>query len=251
MADDAFGRMAGYAWVLKENALGQETRARDAFPMTRRTWLGLAVDRGAAGVSEANRHIMEVYAQPLKVYYLGSTFRTLGEPDDVVQGFFADRLGRDDFLERWLESGRPLRYWLIVGFKHFLFERSREIKRSRRAGPLPEESMGGDDGPEASFHREAALAIAADAMRSAHEECDRRGQTGHWEIFQRHYVDGLPYEAVGEEFGVTARRAAVMSRTAANRYRAALRELVAWRGADTTEVDREIHALLETLSHGG
>ena len=73
----------------------KETRTRDVFPVTQRTWLGRALVRGHEGLSEANHHIMDVYAQPLKVYYLGSSFRTLGEPDDVVQGFFADRLARE------------------------------------------------------------------------------------------------------------------------------------------------------------
>ena len=227
--------------------MAQETRTRDVFPVTQRTWLGRALVRGREGLSEANRHIMEVYAHPLKVYYLGSSFRSLGEPDDVVQGFFADRLARDGFLDRWMESDRPLRYWLIVGFKHFLFERSREMKRGARAQALPDEIGVQTDEPETHFHREAALAIAAEAMRQAHDECEARGQGDHWGIFVRHYVDGQGYEAVGQEFGVTHRRAAVMARTAANRFRAALRELVSWNNAGADEVDAEIRSLLETI----
>lgn len=215
--------------------------------MTQRTWLGRAIVAGSEGLSEANHHIMEVYAHPLKVYYLGSSFRSLGEPDDVVQGFFADRLGREGFLGKWIESDRPLRYWLIVGFKHFLFERSRELKRGARAQALPDDVGAGAEGPENHFHREAALAIAGEAMRQAHDECERRGQEDHWNIFVRHYVDGMGYEAVGEEFGVTHRRAAVMARTASNRFRAALRELVSWRGAAADDVDAEIRSLLETI----
>ncbi|MCA9309897.1 MAG: sigma-70 family RNA polymerase sigma factor [Phycisphaerales bacterium] len=227
--------------------MAQKTRTRDVFPMTQRTWLGRALVRGSEGLSEANHHIMEVYAHPLKVYFLGSSFRSLGEPDDVVQGFFADRLAREGYLDRWIESDRPLRYWLIVGFKHFLFERSRELKRSARAQALPDEIGVDHDEPESRFHREAALAIASEAMRQAHDECERRGQGDHWNIFVRHYVDGLPYEAVGQEFGVTHRRAAVMARTASNRFRASLRELVSWNNAAAHDVDAEIRSLLETI----
>ena len=52
-----------------------------------------------------------------------------------------DRLERDGYLARWLQSGRPLRYWLIVGFKHFLLEESRRRKRSK-SSPLPSDTAG-------------------------------------------------------------------------------------------------------------
>ena len=61
-----------------------------------RTWIG---DRLAGGCASAvNRHIMDVYARPLKIYYMGTSDRWLGEADDIIQGFFADRLAREDFL---------------------------------------------------------------------------------------------------------------------------------------------------------
>ena len=39
------------------------------------------------GLSEANRHVMAVYLQPLRVYFMGSSFSWLGEPDELVAFF--------------------------------------------------------------------------------------------------------------------------------------------------------------------
>lgn len=232
---------------------GPASRPRaDHFPQTLRTWLMGVVSQGEGGTDEAARHVMEVYAWPLSVYYRGSTFRWLGEADDVVRGFFADRLSREDFFRRWLESDRRLRHWLIVAFKHYLYETARGRRRDGRigggaameasapAGP-DEESLGG-------FWRETARSVVGRAMERAEASCRADGLLEHWGIFRRHMMDGASYGQIESETGVSAARAAVMARTAGNRFRAALREAVAWPGASDSEVYDEIASLMEDLS---
>lgn len=221
---------------------------RDAFPSTQRTWLADRLQEGDAGLAHARRHVMDVYAHPLGVYYKGSSFRWLGEPDDMVRGYFADRLSREEYLEKWMHSGRQLRFWLIVGFKHYLLESARAKAKAERAslGQLESETSG-DAGPEEAFHRESARAIASEAFRLASSACSEAGQGEHWDVFMRHHLEGRGYAAVAAEMGMTPERAAVMARTASNKYRAALRELVAWPGASRDEVDDEIQSLLEAI----
>lgn len=221
---------------------------KDAFPSTQRTWLADRLMEGDAGLAHARRHVMDVYAHPLSVYFKGSSFRWLGEPDDLVRGYFADRLSREEYLEKWVNSGRQLRFWLIVGFKHYLLESARAKARAERAslGQL-ESEVSGDSGPEDAFHRESARAIAGEAIRIASDACLQSGQSEHWIVFMRHHLEGRGYGEIAQELGMTPERAAVMARTAANKYRAALRELVAWPGATKEEVDDEIQSLLEAI----
>ncbi len=223
----------------------------DHFPPTLMTWLRGVVARGDAGALEAARHVMEVYAWPLSVYFKGSSFRWLGDADDVVRGFFADRLSREEFFERWLESGRRLRHWLIVAFKHYLYETARSRRRDGRAGPM---DGGGDLASEPDgetlrgFWREMARSVVARAMDRAESRCAEDGLAEHWVVFRRHMVDGASYSAIELETGTPPARAAVMARTACNRFRAALREGVSWPGASETEIDAEIASLMEDLS---
>ncbi len=222
----------------------------DHFPLTLWTWLRGVVARGDDGALEAARHVMEVYAWPLSVYFKGSSFRWLGDADDVVRGFFADRLSREEFFERWLESDRRLRHWLIVAFKHYLYETARAKRRDSRAGSMEgaHESAEPDGETLRGFWREMARSVVARAMDRAEASCAADGLMAHWVVFRRHMVDGASYSAIELETGTPPARAAVMARTACNRFRAALREGVAWPGANESDIDAEIASLMEDLS---
>lgn len=253
----------GDVWVMPERPVNVPTdaprnpdgagptprpRSGDVFPATRRTWLIERLGTGGMGLSEANRHVMAVYLQPLRVYFMGSSFSWLGEPDELVQSFLADRLERDGYLARWLQSGRPLRYWLIVGFKHFLLEESRRRKRSKSA-PLPADAPGTNAcDPERAFTFECGRSIVAQALAAAESECRDSDLGDHWRIFLRHHLDGHDYSTISVEMGVEPQRAAVMARTAANRFRSSLRAILAWPGATREEIDDEIRTLLEAPS---
>jgi DNA-directed RNA polymerase specialized sigma24 family protein len=222
--------------------------SNDAFPATQYTLIGRMLGDHDRGALEAARHVMTAYAGPLKVYYIGSSFRSLGEADDVVQGFFASRLARDNFLTDWMTSRRQLRYWLMTAFKHYLFEQVRGVKTDReRSAPLVEINIPCDEDDEQQFHREAALTMVREAMRIAEEACRESGQEDHWRVFVRHHVDGRSYEQLQEELGIDRKKFNVMARTAGNKLRAALRELLSWRGASEEDIDTEIQALMEVI----
>jgi DNA-directed RNA polymerase specialized sigma24 family protein len=226
-------------------------RARDVFPTTQATRIGTLLAAGPQGRLAAGRHVMVVYAHPLEVYLTGSSFRRLGEAPELVEGFFADRLGRERFLEDWLGSGRRLRHWLIRAFKNYLHEQIRAEKRQRRPAErdryeAPPLDLDADDA-EALFHREAAVGIVREAFRLAEQDCSADDLEAHWRVFVRHHLDGLDYRALESELNVPAARAKVMARTAANRFRARLREAIAWGGAQEQEIDLEIQALMESL----
>jgi hypothetical protein len=225
------------------NAVGK----KDVFPQTMATWLGEKLRLGEAGRAEANRHIMEVYAVPLGVYYRGHSLRHRfqEDPDDVVRGFFADRLSRPAFLAGWLESGIPLRYWLMNALEFHLQEQCRK----RFPGGLPDDSAIGavETDPARDFDRSFAVEVVRKALRQARDQCRREDLALHWEVFVLHCYRGLSYEAVEAKTGIPPKRATVMNRTAKERFKEAVWELFARDGAGRTAIEEDIRRLLEDL----
>ncbi len=107
----------------------------DHFPTTHATWIAervtLSVDPDAApslaraARAELNAHVMQRHFAPLCAYVKGSAWRDFGEAADLVNGFFASRLERPEYLLQWRESGLALRRWLINGLLLHLHERAR------------------------------------------------------------------------------------------------------------------------------
>lgn len=227
--------------------------SRGAFANTQYTLLGRLLNLGSEGHRQATKHIMEVYERPLRVYFIGSSFaKDLGDADDIVRGFFADRLSRPSFLHDWQFSGRRLRYWLITAFKHFLYEqRHNASKKDRQWESLDELSRdcdGEDDqSPDRAFHREVALSIVHRAVERARSSCEDSGHAAHWEAMLRHHLDGRTFEELSREYQIDAPRLRVMARTAGNRLRRCLREELSWPGAHPEDIDREICLLMEVL----
>lgn len=222
----------------------------NAFPTTQHTWIGEKLQQGRNGHDEVTRHVMSLYARPLAVFMAGSTFASLGDPYEVVQDFFADRLTQDGFLHNWLLSKRQLRHWLIVAFRHYLFECVRERQRARdlsgRVSTV--ESFAVAPAAEHDYHRQIALAVVREALRLAEHSCTQSGFVEHWHVFVQHQYHGRSYDELSRETGRDPSRLAVMTRTATNHLRQSVRRLVSWEGADDQEIDEEIRRLMEMLS---
>ncbi|MEE3001226.1 MAG: hypothetical protein VX908_00870 [Planctomycetota bacterium] len=219
----------------------------DAFPKTMGTWIDRQLQEGTLGRDVVNRHIMSVYAHPLKVYFLGSSMRTLGEPDDMVDGFFASRLQKESYFDQWKESGLRLRRWLMNGF---LFHLKEEIRRQKRHGDssLDQElDSPVDASPDLDFDRAWAMSMVQGAWKDAASSCEEEGFGNHWQLFIRHHVDGLPYKLCVEEFDVSPSQAAVMVRTATGRFKDALRMRILLDGLHEDDVDGELLRLMEIM----
>jgi hypothetical protein len=162
-----------------------------------------------------------------------------------VNGFLVDRVSQPDFFGRWMDSGVKLRRWLMTGFLFYL----REAMRRNQRTPQPLDSDPSDDREAAhsQFEREWALALVARALDRARGSCERRGQRVHWEMLERHYLHDVPYATLIEEYGVSAKEAATMVRTAAGKLRRAFFDLLDRDGVPESEIDSEIARLMEAL----
>lgn len=207
------------------------------------SWIDRRLGEGDQGRGEVNRHVMATYGWPLKVYFLGTRDRWVGEPDEVINGFFADRLSRPAFFHDWRKSGLKLRHWLINAFCFYL----RELKRSRmRAQPdaSPPADLPVSAAETKAYDRAFIASVVRQALLAAGAACEREGKAVHWQVFMSHFCQGRPYDQFVGDLGVDAARAVVMARTARKRFQSALRDLVAHDAADA-DVDAEIRSLLE------
>jgi len=223
----------------------KKRRPNEAFPETLRTWLGEQLEGSPDGLCSAREHIMRVYAEPMAVYIRGSSFRKLDDPDDLVRGFFADRLSRETYLNQWRESGRPLRFWLIVGLKHYLLEETRRRRRGNAGALYESDAAGTEPASDGAYFKAVAIGVVREAISQTGERCRKAGLDEHWMIFRRRYIGGECYAQIAAEAGITPGRAAVMARTAAARFRDTLRESVGWDGATPSEIEDEIRSLME------
>jgi hypothetical protein len=218
--------------------------AQDVFPDTLKTWINQEIQRDRLGRQNLNRYLMGTYAEPLKVYFMGTNSRWLGEPDDVVDGFFASRLSHDDFMAKWQASGMRLRRWLMNAFSYYLMELRRERSSSKHNSDLTHEPVTFTGDPDRAVDQAAVIAFVRQAMQQAEETCKAEGLEKHWQVFVRHHIENADFRLIAGEFKIEPSRAAVMSRTAGRKFRNALRDVLMNDGVAPEDIDEEIQGLL-------
>ena len=114
---------------------------RSAFPTTHATALLTLVTDGGAGAEQAKAAgiaLMRRYADPLTVFVRGSSLARLGEPEEIVNGYFATRLSDEaaivEFLTKWVASGMRLRRWLMNGILFYGQGLARDRARAQDRG---------------------------------------------------------------------------------------------------------------------
>jgi hypothetical protein len=217
----------------------------DHFPPTMNTWIDEALSQGDRGRQAVNRHLLELYAEPLRAYFLGSSFRSMGEPDDIVNGFFADRLSRPGFFQNWRDSGLRLRRWLMNALCFYLREQRRKANRQAHAD-LADAGELAD--PSQESHRDADRAFVRSVVQTALErgraDCEARRMGLHWSVFVRYHLENVPCATLAQEIGEEPGRVWVMIRSAQRRFAGALRTLLIEDGTPEDRVDEEIAGLL-------
>ncbi|MEY2805634.1 MAG: hypothetical protein RIR65_51 [Planctomycetota bacterium] len=227
----------------------------DIFPSTHDSWLCEMLDGPPEQVERAAVALTARYREPLRVYFEGSSFGRLGvqgltdfgDAEELVHGFLAARLARAEFLAAWRQSGMRLRRFVVNGFLFYLREQARAARRRRsreqRADPA-DDGVGEDS--TAEFDRAWALAVVREASETTAARLVARGRARHWELFVRHFVDGVPYGDLVEPFGLTPSQAASSARDVAFELRRCLRAVLSRDGITEADLGPEL-ALIEEL----
>lgn len=236
----------------------------DHFPSTHATWidaqLTIAERSRAAGdavgeshaVGALRTHLMERYHAALRAYVCGGSLRRLGEPDELVNGFFADRACRPGFLAQWRESRLPLRRWMMTGINLYGKARVRERTRDREqpTGDMAEAAPSEDATAERAFEHAWGLAVLNSALAAVHAELFASGRTDELAIFRRRVVSGESYETIAPSVGRSAQQCANATRLVTDRLREALREALRGEGMPEGEVHAALAELYEAFGIG-
>ena len=234
--------------ILDDAVRGGGARS-DRFPTTRRSWITRTLAKGPEGEREVAHFVMSTYLEPLKRY--ARQIPDLGpiDAEDIVHDFLTNKVGASGYFQQWEASEKPLRRWLVNGFHFRMKDRRRQILTDRRrtAEAGPELSPDVDDDRFASFERDWARDLVHRAVERPAKDCQARDLAEHWRVFCRHHLDTRPYRDLVGEFDQTPRRLARMSRTAADRLRVNIQELLERDGVPPTEIGDEIARLLELV----
>ena len=250
----------------------------DHFPSTHAMWIeeqltvaegaadAAGTPRAAAARAELQQHLMRRYHEPLRAYVRGSSLRDLGEADDLIAGFFADRVCAPGFLAGWRGSGMPLRRWLMNGISFYGRGVARDRMRDRlrqfdeRAGAADSSStaagatidalMHGHDAARA-FEEAWALEVLNAAHAQVHADLAAAGKLDEYEVFRRHVVDGLDYATIGADMGLSRQGCANCVRRVSERVRVALRDVIRGEGVADKDVERTVREIRELLGGEG
>lgn len=222
----------------------------DHFPSTEWTWLATRVmeaSRDSGIAAELRARVMSRYAEPLRIYARGSSLGWLDDAEALVNGFFASRLSRDEYLLKWFESAMPLRRFLANGMLLYLREERRSrLRRERRDGASLDGmyEQGGDAlaAPDENrafreLERAWARSVLGEACDRARSELESAGREHAWRVFERHFLDGISYEQAARELGLREASARPAARLAQAKIRDAMRWLLALEGVRESEMD--------------
>ena len=227
-----------------------------SFPETQTVWISDRLSEGEAGIMLANGYVMESYVRPLSIYCskIGLARSVRIDADDLVHGFFANRLSNSEYLKSWLTSGLRLRQWLRNGLHFYVHElRRQNAAQLGKLGPhigdqaLPEEVPSEGAAHDHEFERAWALAALDLAMKETKEGLEKRNRRDEWEMFCSHHVEGVPHAIIGERFQLSTAQVAQRTFAVGAQLRDALYGILRKDGALRSEIDVEVRSMMEVL----
>ena len=227
-----------------------------SFPETQTIWISDRLSEGEAGIMLANGYVMESYVRPLSIYCskIGLARSVHIDADDLVHGFFANRLSNSEYLKSWLTSGLRLRQWLRNGLHFYVHElRRQNAAQLGKLGPhigdqaLPEEVPSEGAAHDHEFERAWALAALDLAMKETKEGLEKRNRRDEWEMFCSHHVEGVPHAIIGERFQLSTAQVAQRTFAVGAQLRDELYGILRKDGALRSEIDVEVRSMMEVL----
>lgn len=234
--------------------------AHGEFPSTQWSRIlqaGAGEDPGGAAALEA---LCQAYWLPLYAF-LRRQGHEPADAEDLVQGFLARVVAREDLAEVGPQKGR-FRTFLLTALRNFVIKHALREKALKRGGGKPvisidlggAERLCGPDlaagSPEAAFDRHFARALLARGFAALGEEHRARGKEQFFASLAP-LLDGAEPEGYGPtatRLGMTPGAVAV----AVHRMRGRLRELLRAEVQDLCgsagEVEQELRYLLEVWS---
>ena len=185
------------------------------------------------------------------------------DAQDLVQGFFARFLARDDLASVHPDKGR-FRTFLLAALAHHLaneWDRARALKRGGGLEFLPlddgdpEERFlradAADLAPESTFDRSWAERMLETVLSRLRQECDAEGRAGRFDALKGFLLGergDVPYATVADQLGTSEQGVKSAVHRLRQRFRDTFREEVARTVANPAEVDDELRHLIRVMA---
>lgn len=222
------------------------------FQPTQRTWIGQQLDLGDRGLFAVRTHIAETYRLPLEVYFRATSWSRERhsdpdwDPETVVHEFLADRLSRDDYLLKWVDSGLQLRRWLINGLHLFLNEYFRKT-RPTAGGDAALDAVPIDDRAGLEADRVMVCGMVRQAIKQVVTQLESAGQHTHADAFVSVYLHQQALATVAAKLALSVGQVKGMLRLARTRFKSAFCTLLERDGITPDRLQGEIHAIMEVV----
>ncbi len=223
--------------------------------------LAAGTDVSAQG-REALGQLCQAYWFPLYAY-VRRRGHDAHAAQDLVQGFFARLLERNDLAGLTREGGR-FRSFLLTALNHFLVNEHERAQALKRGGGMAFVSLDDDsaedryllepshsESPDRLFERQWALALMEEALRRLAMEQAEQGKAAVFEAlrpFLSREPDAGEYASLAGRLGVAPGTLAVQVHRLRERYRAIVRAAVADTVGGPLEVEDEMRHLLAALA---
>jgi len=209
--------------------------------------------------------IFELYWKPVYCYLCRKGY-SVGEAEDLTQGFFVDvALGKALVQQADRSKGR-FRSFLLTALTHYTASIHRRDRTQRRSPGTQIVSLDGAGSftipepatsltPEDAFHYMWASTLLDQVLAEVQEECLRDGKSLHWQIFDARVVEpilsGSPspdLAAICAPLGVEPQKASNMIATVKRRFEATLKRHIGPLVSEDAEIADEIADLHKILS---
>lgn len=221
------------------------------FPSTQYMWIRDHLDGGEEAQGRLVQWAMNVYAKPLQRYAsaTGLAHSSQLESDELVNGFLASVLSRQDYLKDWIGSGLRLRQWFRNGLHFHAKTMRRDVGRIKGLDEKEAEALAVPDDADRLLDHAWATAIVEQVCDEVRRDLREAGKASHWDIFWQHHIEGVPYaQLVAYHAGaMTEAQAASRAFEVASRLRERLSRLIMQDGAPSSEVSAELRGLMESI----
>jgi RNA polymerase sigma factor (sigma-70 family) len=212
------------------------------------------------GGSAALEDLCRAYWPPL-YSFLRRQGHSPHDAEDLVQGFLARVLAREDLAGVGPEKGR-FRTFLLTSLRNFVIKQALRDKALKRGGGKPPISINAEEAerlcgsdltaesPEAAFDRRFAQAIVTRAFAALREEHRARGKEALFASLAP-LLDGAEpegYEPAAAQLGITPGAVAVAVHRMRGRLRELLRAEVRQLCTSAAEEEQEMKHLLDAWS---
>ncbi len=237
------------------------TVAQPLFATTHWSVVLAAANEATPEAAAALERLCRTYWYPLYAY-VRRAGHSPADAQDLTQGFFAQLLARNSLAQVAPEKGR-FRSFLLAAMRHFLSDQGDRARAVKRGAGAPILSLDAAEAEaryrlepvehldaERIYERRWAMAWLEQALNRLREESAAAGKAQLFEHL-RSFVAGDSETSSGEvaaELGLSESAIKSAVHRLRQRYRELVREEIAHTLACPTDIDTEIHYLIELMS---